>query len=416
MKISTFGRAIVFRVVLAITLAAGMGFLPGGRVQATPSCGTVVTNNSDSAAGSLRWEIACNSSGATITFAPALSGQTITLTSGEISIAKVLTIDGSSLSSPVTISGNNLSRIFNVTNPGDLTLDSLKLINGKAVNGSAVLNNGALHVYNSTLSNNTAASTTLLQQNFDGVTAPTLPTGWTTSSSGAQSNWTTNTAQYYSSPNSAFSPDPSDIGVNELVSPSFTLSSALPLTFQNRYGLENNFDGAVLEISIDGGAFQDIVVAGGSFVSGGYNGTISCAFSNPLAWCSAWTGISGGGGSPIYVTTSVNLPPAAVGHSVQLRWRVGTDSAVGSLGQWIDDVLIGTGPSQGGAISNHGLLEVAASTFTGNTADEGGAIFTDTLSSASVLNSTFSGNIAATHGGGIYNDNMNDSTIDLLQK
>jgi hypothetical protein len=49
--------------------------------------------------------------------------------------------------------------------------------------------------------------------------------------------------------------------------------------------LESTFDGGVLEISspnINGGAFTDITdpAVGGSFVAGGYNATISAAFSS----------------------------------------------------------------------------------------------------------------------------------------
>jgi hypothetical protein len=49
-----------------------------------------VINNSDSGAGSLRQAIIDSSSGDIINFAPALTGQTITLTSGELLINKNL--------------------------------------------------------------------------------------------------------------------------------------------------------------------------------------------------------------------------------------------------------------------------------------------------------------------------------------
>ena len=49
------------------------------------------------------------------------------------------------------------------------------------------------------------------------------------------------------------------------------------------YFLENGFDGGVLEISINGGAYQDIITAGGSFAAGGYTGVISTSFGNPIA-------------------------------------------------------------------------------------------------------------------------------------
>ena len=49
------------------------------------------------------------------------------------------------------------------------------------------------------------------------------------------------------------------------------------LNFRLIYNTELNRDGLVLEISIPtvaGGAFQDILTAGGSFVSGGYTGAL----------------------------------------------------------------------------------------------------------------------------------------------
>jgi hypothetical protein len=74
-----------------------------------------VTNTDDSGAGSLRQMIADAAPGDTITFAPALAGQTITLTLGTLVIAKDLSIDGSSLSTPVTVSGNDAVRVFRAT-------------------------------------------------------------------------------------------------------------------------------------------------------------------------------------------------------------------------------------------------------------------------------------------------------------
>src|ERR1700722_8155151 len=53
-----------------------------------------VTTNADSGPGSLRAEIADASSGDMIRFSKKLSGQTITLTSGELVVNKNLEIDG----------------------------------------------------------------------------------------------------------------------------------------------------------------------------------------------------------------------------------------------------------------------------------------------------------------------------------
>jgi DNA/RNA endonuclease G (NUC1)/PKD repeat protein len=165
-----------------------------------------------------------------------------------------------------------------------------------------------------------------LAQNFDGVTAPALPADWSTSTSGGQSNWVTS-ATVASTTNVAFSRDTGVIGVNELDSPiiSITTTSAV-LTFQQFYSLAANptnstvgFDGGVLEIKIGGGSYTDILAAGGSFASGGYNTTLISTNGNPLGGRPAWSG-----SSTNFITTIVNLPPATAGQNAQLRWRGGS--------------------------------------------------------------------------------------------
>jgi hypothetical protein len=136
-------------------------------------------------------------------------------------------------------------------------------------------------------------------------------------------------------------PDASNVGLSDLVSPSFLLPSGpIQLSFANNYDLEPNnaleaFDGGVLEIKIGAGAFTDILAAGGTFVTNGYTHTISTNFSNPLGGRSAWSGTS-----PGFLPTVVNLPPSAGGQTVQLRWRCGTDNSNGRSGWHIDAIAI----------------------------------------------------------------------------
>ena len=172
-----------------------------------------------------------------------------------------------------------------------------------------------------------------------------LPTGWTSTASGAEVPWVTNNTNPNSSPNDAFAPDSTAVGNSELVSPMIAIPAGIhQVAFKNLYNMDNGFDGMVLELSIDGGPFSDIITAGGVFVAGGYNGTLATGFGNPLAGRMAWTGLSGGANtSPTYITTKVKLPAAASGHSVQLKWRVGTDSgsaASGVPGVRVDDVSV----------------------------------------------------------------------------
>ena len=54
-------------------------------------------------------------------------------------------------------------------------------------------------------------------QNFDGVTAPALPNGWSQTNSGANTGWVTSTTTPSSAPNAAFSPSPASPGQADLV-------------------------------------------------------------------------------------------------------------------------------------------------------------------------------------------------------
>ncbi|MEO6612015.1 MAG: immunoglobulin domain-containing protein, partial [Chitinophagaceae bacterium] len=176
-------------------------------------------------------------------------------------------------------------------------------------------------------------------ENFDGVTAPALPAGWSASVGAlcvSSARWVTANSPSVSAPNSAFVNDPACISDEYLDSKVYTITSGVSqLTFSRSNNLESNFDGMVLEISINGAAYTDIITAGGSFVTGGYNGTISSSFGNPIGGRSAWTGNSAG-----FVTTTVNLPASASGKTVQFRWRRGSDSSVSGTGANIDNISV----------------------------------------------------------------------------
>ncbi len=208
---------------------------------------------------------------------------------------------------------------------------------------------------------NLGSLSTSFSENFDGVTKPALPAGWTTTAGGGQSAWITTNVTVDTAPNAAFSRDPATVGSNALVSPVLPIASAsAKLTFRNNYSLEASstvtvgYDGGVLEIKLGAGAFQDILAAGGSFASGGYTRTISSSFSNPLAGRQAWSGSSGG-----YITTLVNLPAAAAGQNIQLRWRCGTDSSVSSTGWRIDTISISDALCCTGTVNNPPVINSA---------------------------------------------------------
>ncbi len=179
-------------------------------------------------------------------------------------------------------------------------------------------------------------------EGFDGVVAPAFPAGWTPSGSG--NPWITTTTTADSPPNAAFTDDPAAVTDKRLDSPLIALPlDAEELRFRNFHNLEASstvgYDGGVLEISISGGAFQDILAAGGNFVTGGYNRTISSSFGSPIAGRQAWSGNSLG-----YFDTVVGLPPAALGQNVVFRWRMASDSSAAVEGWRVDGVSVGGRP------------------------------------------------------------------------
>lgn len=175
-------------------------------------------------------------------------------------------------------------------------------------------------------------------QNFDLVTAPALPFGWTaTNAVGAAPYWVTEATTPDTAPNDAFIDDPPNISDKRLDSPPIPITVYnAQLTFRHAFDFGGSppigMDGGVLEVSIAGGAFQDVVAAGGSFVTGGYNGVIGAG--NPLVLRSAWIGNSGG-----YVTTVLQVG-GALGFDAVFRWRMGSNESVSAGGWRIDTISL----------------------------------------------------------------------------
>jgi hypothetical protein len=179
-------------------------------------------------------------------------------------------------------------------------------------------------------------------EDFDGVTAPALPPGWVASNAaGSAPLWATSPTIPDTAPNDAVVKDSPEISDKRLDTPGIAIASAsAQLSFRNNFSLQDGFDGGVLEVSspnIAGGAFTDITNAavGGSFVSGGYTGTISPTQGSPVAGRMAWSGNSGG-----YISTVVNLGPNVQGQTIKLRFRLATDQAVAGGGWRIDTISI----------------------------------------------------------------------------
>lgn len=170
-------------------------------------------------------------------------------------------------------------------------------------------------------------------QNFDDVTAPSLPAGWTTTRSGAGTAWATSSAAADTLPNAASTVLAVATGRADLISPSIAVPATgnSQITFRHSYNSEFDWDGGALFINIEGvttGYATEFLAAGGSFETGGYDwvlqpGTINGQTNNTnvLANLPAWTGNSGG-----FISTTVNLPPSAAGKNIKLIFISGSDS------------------------------------------------------------------------------------------
>jgi hypothetical protein len=243
----------------------------------------------------------------------------------------------------MTVNGPSVSRAFTFT-------ASPALICGDVISITLQLQDGADDLGTVSINMNTGVKRVAFQENFDGVTAPALPGGWTTSASGVQLPWKTVTNRLQTAPNSVFSPDPNNIGLNELVSPVFPVTTTkAEIQFRNWYEFETTFlrnklyDGGVLELKIGAGDWQDVEAAGGVFLSGGYDGVLDSCCQNPLGGRRGWSGRSGLNQTSEFVTAKAKLPASAAGQNVQLRWRVGTDIGTFREGQYIDNLLVTDG-------------------------------------------------------------------------
>lgn len=189
-------------------------------------------------------------------------------------------------------------------------------------------------------------------ENFDSVTAPNFPSGWTAVPILGGVNFVTTAIAPDSAPNSAFAADPATVGGgSDLSSVQYAITSnSATVSFRHKYNTEPGWDGGVFEVSINNAPFQDILAAGGVFLQNGYNGSLGAGTNNPIASRQAWNGDSGG-----YVTTVVRLPSAASGQNVQLKWRFGADDNTAPAGGgWNIDNLQVSGNTQCVIIDNFG--------------------------------------------------------------
>jgi predicted outer membrane repeat protein len=305
-----------------------------------------VTNSADSGAGTLRQAIldASPSGGDTINFA--VTG-VITLTIGELAIAKNLTITGPG-ANVLTVRRNPAGgtpefRIFFIGNGANVTISNLTIRNGRDYNSGAILNDGATLTVNNCVftansgggyggggimndGSNANARLTVNSCVFDGNSADFMAAGILNFSSGRTANLTVNNCAFNN--NSAFD--------------------------------------------------------GGAIVNYANGGTATSVVNNTTLTGNSASEQAGRAGA-------IHNNAVSVGGRATLRVSNCTLSNNS------------TDYAGGGIYNSAGNLQVSNSTFSGNSASgNGGGIYTEyDRAAVRITNCTFSGNSAGS-GGGIY--------------
>jgi hypothetical protein len=185
-----------------------------------------------------------------------------------------------------------------------------------------------------------ATPATLFAENFDAAAAPALPAGWIAR---GESPWATRSPTSRDASKAVVVRGPAYVSNNALTSPKITIprgATDVRLTFTLDYAFSESalpgfgFDGMVLEVAVAApgrrGHFRDVLVAGGAFAAGGYDGRLVSG-----AGRAAWVDSSAGP-----QTVAVDLPATVAGQTVRLRFREVTDRSRASAGAILDDFRI----------------------------------------------------------------------------
>jgi predicted outer membrane repeat protein len=422
----------------------------------------IVSSPADSGQGTLRQIVADAAPGDIITFSDFMDGETILLTSGEITVNKDVTIDTSSLPSGITFDGNDNGRIFAFSS-GTYVFDRVTLLNGRASGVSPDNKGGAIYLENA--ANLTLTSSTLSGHSADQGGAIYLNDGTLTllnstiSANEAdigggiyRNSGTLNSTNSIVAGNTATATDPNLFGAitagsNNLTSgdpmlgpladnggPTWTMlplpgspaidagidTGSLPSTDQR--GLVRNL-GATVDIGAVETQQSTVVSRTGDSGVGSLRQTIEEAspvdtitFANTLS------------GQTIILTTGqitmskdLTVDASALAGGITLdgnansrifEFAPGTTSALTGFTLTNGEVSGASPDNQGGAIyiSETANLTLTDITVSNNTAIEGGGIYND--GNLTLNNTTLSDNTSSFDGGGIFNERASTLTID----
>ncbi|MEM2900274.1 MAG: immune inhibitor A, partial [Thermoplasmata archaeon] len=110
---------------------------------------------------------------------------------------------------------------------------------------------------------------------------------------------------------------------------SLSNASFATLKFKHWYRFENNYDGGVVQISLDGSTWLNIEPEGGYPHNSMYS-TFQNAVGSPSCYCPSSSG---------WLNATFDLTPY-IGNQVSIRFKAVSDSSVNYAGWYIDDVLV----------------------------------------------------------------------------
>ncbi len=162
---------------------------------------------------------------------------------------------------------------------------------------------------------------------------------WTLGAGSISNTWAVSTARFHSGASAFKAIGNSAVSDQRLVTGTIAVPTGAgpqSVIFWHYRDLEESgttacYDGGIVEISTDAGATFTQLTS--QVLVDPYNGAVSASFSNPLAGLNAWCNLQD--------WTRVVLDVSAfAGQNVQLRFRVGNDSSVGTEGWYLDDFKV----------------------------------------------------------------------------
>ena len=331
----------------------------------------VVASNTNASFGDA---VAGDTTGDRILFASSLTGQTITLTNGQLKVTDDLAISGGS--TDISIDANSSSRIFDLETDQDVRISNVNLVNGLSLQGGAISSVGAGRTFIFDVDFNSNAATGI----------------------GGGAMYNVNNEVYIT--NSRFSGNVAN-GISGSGGALLSVSGTVALLGTTMQTNEANQAGGAIEI-INGRLYLTNSTIGGANGLGNVAGPVGTA--NP--GIGGGIHVSGTAGTRVVLSNSDIIGNSAARAGGGLWNAAGSVTTVRNGSTISNNVAAGNtnGDGGGGIFNNGGEVNVLNSNVFGNMASgtegSGGGIFTKS-GTLYVDASTISANIANRAGGGV---------------